>query len=338
LPNWFDVLPATPPPPSTMDNQRGAFEKNYRSPYTERWSFGFQRQLSNKIVIDGSYVGSESHKLATWTQKNPLQPNGLRPHPDFGPRLIRTSDGNSAYHSMQWRLERRFARGLQMAASYTWSRNIDTTSEGIGMMATQSPLSGTDRGPSDYDRTHRLSILYLWSVPGPAAGFLKYALSGWSIAGITSFQSGAPFTVTSTVAGDQRRPDIGNPYAPLNTRAIVSQDCRTGYLNKDTNMCVTPAEVHWIQGTGTFNAATVGRNTLRTGGINNFDVSLSKSFQIAEQKRLEFRLEALNALNHPQFTQVPEKSVVNSPPGSFLNRDFTDSGIRSMWVQLKLLF
>ena len=79
-------------------------------------------------------------------------------------------------------------------------------------------------------------------------------------------------------------------------------------------LCVTPADVHWIQGTGLPNASTVGRNTLRAGGINNFDVSLSKSFQIGEQKRLEFRWEAFNALNHPQFTQVPERSVAGSRP------------------------
>ena len=82
----------------------------------------------------------------------------------------------------------------------------------------------------------------------------------------------------------------------------------------------------------------LGRNTLVAGGINNFDVSLSKSFQIAEQKRLEFRWEALNALNHPQFTQIPSRDVVATPPPQFLNRDFTDSGIRSMWVQVKLIF
>jgi len=77
---------------------------------------------------------------------------------------------------------------------------------------------------------------------------------------------------------------------------------------------------------------------LLAGGVNNFDLSLSKSFQVAEQKKLEFRIEALNALNHPQFTQVPERTVTSSPALRFLNRDFTDSGIRRMWVQLKLLF
>jgi hypothetical protein len=123
----------------------------------------------------------------------------------------------------------------------------------------------------------------------------------------------------------------------------VFQNCPTGYRNPDTAACVTPADVHWIQNPGLPNANTVGRNTLVAGGINNFDVSLSKSFQIAEQKRMEFRWEALNALNHPQFTQVPERDItspgpVSGSPSRFMNRDFTDSGGRSMWVQLKLLF
>src|SRR5437867_4376956 len=168
----------------------------------------------------------------------------MRLHPDFGPRLIRTSQGNSSYHAMQWRLERRFSRGLQMTASYTWSRNIDITSEGIGMMAGQSELVAPSedrlsRGPSDYDRSHRFTILYIWSVPGPAGRFWKYPFGGWSMAGITSFQSGAPFTVVSTrgVADVPNRPDIGNPNAPLNSRAVLSRSCTSGYLNPDMGLC-----------------------------------------------------------------------------------------------------
>jgi hypothetical protein len=67
-------------------------------------------------------------------------------------------------------------------------------------------------------------------------------------------------------------------------------------------------------------------------------VSLSKSLQIREQGRLEFRWEAFNVLNHPQFTQIPNRNLQTAAPGQFLNRDFTDSGIRSMWVQIKMIF
>jgi hypothetical protein len=101
---------------------------------------------------------------------------------------------------------------------------------------------------------------------------------------------------------------------------------------------VNRADVHWVKGIGLPNASTVGRNTLLAGGIDNFDVTMTKSFQIGEQKRLEFRREALNALNHPQYTQIPMKNVLGTQPGHFLNRDFTDSGIRSMWAQVKLVF
>jgi len=101
---------------------------------------------------------------------------------------------------------------------------------------------------------------------------------------------------------------------------------------------VTPGDVHWLEGKGLPNVSTVGRNTLLAGGTNNFDASLSKSFPAGERRRLEFRWEASNAFNHPQFTQIPEKVVAGSLPGRFLNRDFTDSGIRSMWVQVKVVF
>ena len=207
-----------------------------------------------------------------------------------------------------------------------------------------------DRGLSDYDRAHRLTLVYLWAVPGPRTGLWKYALGGWSIAGITSFQSGTPFTVLNgsdrnndTITTNDR-PDIGNLNAPLNSRAVIVPGCATGYRNPDTSACVTPGDIHWIEGIGLPNGSTVGRNTLLTGGTNNFDASLSKSFPVGERRRLEFRWEAQNAFNHPQFIQVPEKRVFGSPgpqaglPSRFLNRDFTNSGIRSMWVQVKLLF
>src|SRR5262245_47036180 len=176
---WSERLPTVAKPASPMDDQLGLVEKDFRSPYTERWSFGFQRQLSNRIVIDGSYVGSESHKLTTADEANPLvdplgSETGPRLHPEIGRRDIRTSQGNSSYHAMQWRVDRRFARGFQVTASYTWSRNIDSTSEGVGALGGQSANNGNrtsvdidrgglqiDRGPSDFDRSHRLSILYV---------------------------------------------------------------------------------------------------------------------------------------------------------------------------------
>jgi hypothetical protein len=101
---------------------------------------------------------------------------------------------------------------------------------------------------------------------------------------------------------------------------------------------VRPGDVHWVEGIGFPNGATVGRNTLFTNGTNNFDLNLTKSIPLGEERRLELRWEAFNAFNHPQFVQVPQMSVNGTPAGRFLNRNFTDSGIRTMWVQVKVVF
>jgi hypothetical protein len=200
-----------------------------------------------------------------------------------------------------------------------------------------------DRGLSDFDRPQRLTIAYLWSVPGPRSSWSRYLLGGWQLAGIITFQSGTPFSMANGFdrnndGNAEDRPDIGNPNAPLNTRAIIFPGCSTGYQNPDTGSCVSPGSVHWVEGTGLPNASTVGRNTLRTGGTNNFDLNLTKAIPFGETRRLELRWEALNAFNHPQYINVPPRNVLSTPPGQFLNRDFTDSGIRSMWVQVKLVF
>jgi hypothetical protein len=100
---------------------------------------------------------------------NPQQLNGLRLYPDFGARRVRTSQGNSAYHSLQARLDRRFAHGLQLEASYTWSKSIDSTSEGTAQVnaqyasinLTSVPVAQgglkLDRGLSDFHRGQRLT-------------------------------------------------------------------------------------------------------------------------------------------------------------------------------------
>jgi hypothetical protein len=355
-PNWFEQIPTIASTPQLTDS-RTAIDPTLRALYTERWSFGFQRQLRGSLLLDVSYIGSESHRLTTKADWNPRLLTGvLRLYPDYGPTTILTSQGNSSYHALQARMDRRFRRGFQLAASYTWSKDIDSTSDTVAGVDPQAPAGNNltsvpvsqgglklDRGLSDYDRAHRLTIAYIWAIPGPRSGWLRYSLGGWSIAGVTTFQSGTPFTVgngfdRNNDGSPQDRPDIGNPNAPLNTRAITSAKCSTGYQNADTLACVSPSDVHWMEGMGFPNASTVGRNTLHTGGTNNFDLNLTKAVPLGETRRLELRWEAFNAFNHPQFIQVPQTSVFATPAGQFLNRDFTDSGIRTMWVQAKLVF
>lgn len=364
---FFNSLPATARTPTPLDQQVAVFDKDIRSPYTERWSLGVQRELPGNLLLDVSYVGTGAHKLFTSSDVNVRQLNNVRLFPELGIRRIRATEGNSIYHAFQTLLERRFSRGVQVTGAYTFSRNIDSTSE---VFATVNSVSANtslptnqgglaiDRGLSDYHRKHRLALTYVWDLPGPRKGLLSYPFGGWSLTGITTFQSGTPYTIVNGFDRNNDglsndRPDIGNPNAPINTRGVVTattgaNSCATGYRNPDaqTLTCVTPNDVRWIEGRGMPNAATVGRNTLFTKGVNNFDLNLLKNFRITETIRLEYRVETFNIFNHPQFTAVPGASVVSTAgptfsagqPSRFLNLDYTNSGNRTMRMQLKVIF
>jgi hypothetical protein len=205
-----------------------------------------------------------------------------------------------------------------------------------------------DRAVSDYDRRHRLTLAYVWDLPGPKTGFLGQVIGGWQISGITTFQSGAPFTFLN---GSDRngdgvnidRPNIGNPNAPHNTRGVIvaAATCATLLQNPDTLQCVTPNDVYVYQvaaNTGFPGPATIGRNTERSNRVQNFDMSFFKVFRVKENLRLEYRLDAFNVFNHPQFTGVPARTVFGSAVGSFLNYNQITGGGRSMRMGLKIVF
>jgi hypothetical protein len=114
LANWFEQLPTAASTPKLTDAET-ALDKDLRNPYTERWSFGFQRQLPQNMLFDVAYVRSESHRLTTLADWNPRLPSGLlRLYPNYGPVIVKTSQGNSSYHSLQAHLDRRFMHGFQL--------------------------------------------------------------------------------------------------------------------------------------------------------------------------------------------------------------------------------
>jgi hypothetical protein len=85
-------------------------------------------------------------------------------------------------------------------------------------------------------------------------------------------------------------------------------------------------------------AATLGRNTERSKPVENFDMSFFKVFRIRENLRLEYRLDAFNVFNHPQFTGIPARDVLNTGAAGFLNYDQINGGGRNMRMGLKIVF
>lgn len=370
--NFFPgAIPSTPRAPSPTDTQTSVFNPNIRNPYTQRWSLGVQRDLPSKFFLDVSYVGSAGRKLFVTEDLNPINPaTGVRFFPALGIRRYRTSGANSDYHSMQVRVDKRLSRGLQATVSYTWSKLIDQISEIFATDSSNSSLASVpaflgglrlDRGVSDYHRQHRLVVSYVWDIPGPRHGFLNHVLGGWQIAGITSFQDGAPFTLINGLDRDgdglagSDRPEVGNPNAPHNTRAQVvtigaasptTSACPTGLRNPEIATlgsagCVTRNDVYAVQvraNTGFPSSATFGRNTERTNPVENFDMSFFKIFRVRENLRLEYRLEAFNIFNHPQFTNVPGHNLQSTLAGNYFNYNLTNGGGRTMRMGLKITF
>jgi hypothetical protein len=351
-----NAIPTTPRTVTPLDSQTSVFDPNIRNPYLQRYSLGIQRDLPWNMLVDVSYVGSLGRKLFISEDLNPFvaAPN-IRRFPNLGIRRIRANGANSSYNSLQMRLDKGFSRGFQVNASYTYSKLIDNISEIFATDSSNTSLASVpvfqgglalDRAVSDYDRRHRFAVGYFWELPGPRSGILGHVIGGWQTSGIVELQSGAPFTILNGLdrnadgvsGGD--RPDVGNPNAPRNTRAVIVPlaTCSTGFRNPDTNACVTPNDVYVVQGLGFPNERTLGRNTERSGPVENVNMTLFKVFRLTERFSLEYRAEFFNVFNHPQVTGVPARSVVASPANEFMDFGLLSGGGRTGRMGLKLIF
>src|SRR5262249_12498369 len=127
----FGTITATPA--TAFSLQTSLFDPNIRNPYTQRWSLGLQRELPANTLLDLSYVGTVGHKLFQTLDMNPFVSPGVRFVNTVGARDIRASSGNSAYHSLQLDVRRRYSStpvgSLQLQGSYTWSHFIDNISD-----------------------------------------------------------------------------------------------------------------------------------------------------------------------------------------------------------------
>jgi hypothetical protein len=221
--------------------------------------------------------------------------------------------GNSSYNGLAAQITRRFAHGLQFIGAYTWSHNIDdsTASHFSTVLTPRREMDfgnlSLDRASSALDRRQRFTMSWVWETPwmkGSHNWFAKNLIGNWRWVGTYTAETGELATAQSAVdsnlngdtAGDRT---IFNPAGDSHlgsgvTALTNSAGQIVAYLAKNPNAMYIQA------GKGAF--PTTGRNTLQMPGINNFDMSLGKRFNITERKSIEFRADASNVFNHPQFT------------------------------------
>ncbi len=306
------------------------------TPNMQTWQLSYARQVTNTLVAELAYVGSKGQNLMWCYGANEVQPGLgsqasrrlIQPLANVANIIQCDPTNRSSYNSGQAKVVKHFSAGLQFLASYTYGKSLDYAgSAASGGGAVGGPQSVTlfdeSRGPSGFDVKHRFVLSWVWALPfgeGHAfadGGVLKPILENWQFSGIVTLSTGRPFTVflnTGVNNGAPSWPDrIGD--------GMLEDPGPEKWFDIDDFKAPTP---------NTY--GTSGRGVLYAPGTQTVDVSLSRVFPIMTRYRLQFRADAFNLLNTPQFG-FPNASIGNPSAGRITS---TIGDNRSMQFALKL--
>jgi hypothetical protein len=304
------------------------------APYFMEWSLGFEHQLGSTGSIHAQYVGTRAVNQPYLTQVNGYQsvcagcfapfPYAQSTDPRFGAVTQFSTGANSHYDGLQMTAIKRFGNGLMGQINYTWSRCMDTVSNGGFLQFSAggilSPLPGDlarDYGPCDYDIRNNLNAQYVYQLPIKVRNrALGYAMNGWQVSGTVFWHSGIPFSVLSTPysangngivngSGPQFASVVpGVPLYEHNPIPGVTQPGTVQWLNPNAFIStVDPSTGACFGGDSAKNCqfGNLGRNALRGPNFAWSDFYLTKLFLLAERVRLRFDTQFFNVFNHPNF-------------------------------------
>ena len=288
---------------------------------------------NSSVIPAGTTVGPNRITLVglrpySSPQCDPLSGNGcpVSGVPVFSSIFAQDTIANSGYNSMQVSLDKRFGRGLQFTAAYTFSKSIDEASSFEGIL---NPLPGANnRSLSLFDARHRIVLSYYWEVPVPHySGVKGKVLDGWSLSGITTYQTGFPVRITSSSDTELMNSfDFELPGEPDLTAPFQRQRPQSNgnyYFNPNS---FTLSDL-----------GTVGNSprTICCGpGISDTDFAILKNIAVSETKHFEFRAELFNIFNHTQFYN-PDGNITD---GSQFGQVTQAKDPRLMQFALKFFF
>ncbi|MDX1979717.1 MAG: TonB-dependent receptor [Bryobacteraceae bacterium] len=314
----------------------------YKSSYAQQFNLGLQHEIAPwQMIFKASMVGNLGRRLGTTIDLNQAVPgagavNPRRPFFAVRPGLAgisyAVSDGLSSYLSGQLSVEKRMSKGLQVLFGYTWGHAIDDVgTEFGGGTGTPQDIRNrrADRGNSAFDIRHRATISYTYRLPFGKGmswinqgGVANVILGGWQTNGVVIMQTGLPFTVGHAGANTG---GAGGSRANFVRDATLPSDQRSLQRWFDITAFATPA---------LYTFGNLGRNTLYGPGRWNYDMSLFKDFSIRERLIVQFRAEAFNVFNHPQFGQ-PNSTIGAGGVGSITS---TVGNPRQLQLALRVQF
>ena len=316
------------------------------TPVVLRYDLTFQQRLPGQVDFRASFVGARGNHLFRGYEANLFPPpiagrdgslcfppnaatvrvQDLNPNcppvpaaaagpvnPAFESIEANTSDAQSFYNSLQASANRRFGRGSSIQASYAFSKSVDDATKVVPTDVQFGPLRTLDRGLSDFDSRHRLSINFFYTLPfgsgqqGWASGLAK-ALGGWRLGGIARFRSGTPLTPKVNVRTPgylfaANRPNWLPGYEGEPSRGVTAgcPGVEAGRQLGTADLYLDPCAFS-VPAPGTL--GNVGRNAILSSSVFSFDVSLQREFLLDAKRRLQFRMEMFNLPNHTTFSSL----------------------------------
>ncbi|MBV9268150.1 MAG: hypothetical protein JO061_18420, partial [Acidobacteriaceae bacterium] len=291
-----------------------AVDRDYRTPYAGTWNFEIQKELPGGFFTEIGYLGTKGTGLDVKTLPNqalPGAPGAAFQRNQLGDAVGFTFDqsvGNSIFNALQLRAVRRFHGGMSLNAFYQFAKSIDDSSTfgGAGNTVAQNWLDiSAERGLSSFDVRHEFQSSFVWTSPVAdgksriaADSTLGRLLKDWQLSGSVTAQTGNPLTarVLGNTAQLAQTGGIGRGRADVTGEPI---DEGSGFFNLDAFTVVPPGQY-----------GNAGRNTIPGPGTVSLNTAFARSFTFRERRRVEFRFEANNVLNHVNYTNL--YTVVNA--------------------------
>jgi hypothetical protein len=352
----FPFTPAqiAPPPiaPTASIAYFSAFNPDLKLPYTLEWNVSLQQSLGNDQMISVTYVGGSGRRLLQSTVFY-LPPS----NPNIQEGTLVSNSASSNYNALQLQFQRRLSHGLQVLSSYTFSHSIDDGSaSSSGNLSNTGVPSGANqnRGSSDFDIRHSFTAGMTYNVPTLHRNTLVNALlRDWSTDNFVLARSAPPvdlqdlaFFELSSGIYTNIRPDI----VPGKAFYLYGAQYPGGKAFNPAAFTNPPADPN----TGTpLRQGDLGRNALRAFGATEWDFAVHRDFPLGESRKLQFRAEIFNLLNHPNFgppdsgfggagfgvaTEMLGQSLSSGGLSGGLNPLYQIGGPRSMQFALKLFF
>ncbi len=343
-PDFPAVTFAVPYQTSVVPSVSGRVVTAYtnRTPYIMQYSLSLGHSFTPKLGGEVAYVANAGRKAyLDYNFNQPLAGAGTvasrSPYPEFGGLSGNPAWGTNNYNALQMKVKKELGpEGLLLSGAYTFGKALGTSVSGIKFNG-QVPFRDTrnwknDAGPTPFDIRHIVAMSWVYELPagrgkalgGSANSVAQLIVGGWKFGGIATFQSGHYLTPTDSFnnsnAGGSRPDIIGNPnnFSTPNKQAMLTQFFDTGAFRRAAQ----------------YTFGNAGTGTVEGPGIGVVDLSFYKDFRISEGKRVQFRAELFNSLNHANFAD-PGVSFGTANFGRIVS---TSTQAREVQIGLRLDF